>query len=271
MMEKTCYLTRIKDEEKLIYYNLIYHYSLGIRRFYITLNNSNDETVQEIKRFIDDKKDAVVSMITNTDTSYTQPETFTQMSDMALDNGFQWHIPVDADELLVIKGKSLNDFLAQYNKHEYGFIRFPWVDYHPTDLDTHNDPNFFSRWEHRRDVPRGPSKIIAKWQKGCRYGDGHHLLVAKRNELATIPIEQGFYAHFVNRERDQIKNKRIRIGEAFVEKYGINSEKPQITEYKKWLDQGEAYFDQVWKDLKTKRAKLFKTLIHDPIDHGMFE
>ena len=41
---KIAYLTQIKNEEKLIYNNLLYHYNLGIRAFFVCFNNSNEET-----------------------------------------------------------------------------------------------------------------------------------------------------------------------------------------------------------------------------------
>ena len=193
------------------------------------------------------------------------------MSDCAYLEGFKWQIPIDADELFVLKNIELRDFIKKYDDNEYGFINFRWIDFHPTEKDDISNPNYFNRWKYKQLSPRGPSKIIYKWSPGNLLGDGHNLLIAKRHQIAEINPEQGFYAHFANRGKEQIKKKRIRIGEAFVEKYGIDSDKTQILEYKEWQEQGDIYFDQVWDNLCSKRIKQFQNLIYDPINPELFK
>lgn len=268
-MNKVCYLTRIKDEEKLIFWNLLYYYNLGIRNFYITFNNSNKATISLVERFVN-KFRVNYYPYHESNTEYNQIERFDQMSDFALSNGHCWQIPSDADELLVLKNTTLQNLIKRFDRHEYGYIQFRWVDFHPTSKDDQNDVNFFTKWQYREVTPRGPSKIIYKWSNGCRHGHGNHLLIQKRRELASVALQNGFYAHFVNRERDQIAKKRKRIGEAFIQKYGENCDKPQVKEYRLWEKEGDVYFDRVWEALCEKRKRLEPTLLHDPIPKNLF-
>lgn len=264
-MNNIAYLTRIKDEEDLIYYNLKYHYNIGIRNFYITFNNSNEKTISEVKKFFNENADANLFEYHETNTSYMQAEQFNLMSDEAFKHGHKWCIPIDADELLVLKNITLIDFIKKYDKSEYGFINFRWFDHHGSKP----DKNFFEEWEYREKNHRQPSKIIYKWSPGCKMGDGHHLLIAKRNKITEIPPEQGYFAHFPNRSLKQIKKKRIRIGEAFIEKYGYESNKPQIQEYKMWEFEGDGYFMRVWAKIHARRENK-SNFIHDPIPKELF-
>jgi hypothetical protein len=270
IMQKVCYLTRIFNEERLIGYQLQYYYNLGIRNFYITFNNSNIETIRQVDKFLDKNPDANCCSFFESNTAYRQIEVFDDMSNRAYDMGHVWQIPSDADELLVLKGISLEDFIKKYDNNEFGYINFRWIDYMPTHLDDQNDPNFFTRWQYREPASRPPTKIIYKWHPLCKHGHGNHLLIAHRRELDEIHPSLGFYAHFVNREKEQIKKKRIRIGEAFSETYGPDSEKPQVKEYREWQKRGDVYFDEVWKNLCQEREQNFSRYIHDPIKKELF-
>ena len=269
-MKNVCLITRIKDEEKLIYYNLLYHYNIGIRNFYITFNNSNQETIKKVEQFFSEKKDAIFYPLYENNTEYNQIEQFNKMSEIAFLNGHNWIIPVDADEVLVLKTIILKNLINKYKEFEYGYINFRWVDHIATEKDDMNDPNFFTRWKYREPKCRPPSKTIAKWSPGNAWGHDNHLLISKRRLLEEVPIETGFYAHFVNREYEQIKKKRIRIGEAFLEKYGSESDKPQIQEYRRWLAEGEQYFVNVWDKLCKYRKDNFEKFIYDPINPVLF-
>jgi hypothetical protein len=268
---KIAYITRIKDEERLIRYNLNYYYNLGIRAFFICLNNSNTETVAEVNRFKKEHPDIEYYEFIDKKTDYNHSNMFNIMSDDAYVRGYAWQVPVDADEILHIKcGRSLQDILRPYDRAKYGYVNLRWIDYQPSHLDNPFDLNYFTRWEHREPVPRPPSKIIYKWSPGCLHGDGHHLLISKRNFLTEISPDTMFQAHFVNRERDQIQKKRIRIGEAFIETYGPDSEKPQVKEYREWQKRGDVYFDEVWENLCQERKLNFQRYVHDPIDKKLF-
>lgn len=267
---KIAYVTRIKNEERLIYFNLKYYYNIGIRNFYIIHNLSNDETRNLVNKFEQNHPDCIVNRIEDKNTKHMQNEFFNNVSDMAFNDGCKWIIPIDADEILKIpSGMTIQDCLKPHDKHEYGYIKCQWIDYQPTNFDDDNDINFFTKWKYREGQARPQSKIIVKWTNGMKWGDGHHLVIAKGNKI--IDAKKMFYAHFPNRELEQIIWKRLNIGRAFIEKYGYDSEKPQIQEYKRWEKEGDQYFVNVWNKLLKKRKDNINNYLYDPIDPLMFE
>jgi len=269
-MKKVCYLTRIKDEEKLIPYHLLYYYNMGIRNFYITFNNSNAETRKAVDYFAIKKMDVILYVFEEEGLAYNQVEVFDEMSDFAYSNGHVWQIPSDADEFLVLKKGSLFKLLKKYDSYDYGFINFRWIDYMRTDKDDNDDPNYFTMCKYREPSGRPQSKIIYKWSPGCKHGHGNHLLIAKRVKMDEIGIEQGFFAHFANRSFEQVMKKRIRVGEAFILKYGEDCQKPQALEYRKWQKEGKQYFVDQWERICRERKEHFSRYIYDPIDPKMF-
>jgi len=269
---KVAYLIRIKDEEKLIYYNLTYYYNIGLRGFFVCLNNSNKETIELVNKFVSEHSDIEYFEYIDDHEDFNQVEMFNKMSNDAFSKGYKWQVPADADEILHILGnKTLKEIISEYDNQEYGYINLRWIDFHPSDKDNKEDQNYFTKWKHRNKNPRQPPKIIYKWSMGCKHGQGHHLLIAKRNLLCEMNPDVMFQAHFVDREHNQIKKKRIRIGEAFILKYGEDSEKPQIKEYRRWEKEGDSYFDKVWEDLCEKRKKNFENYIYDPINPELFQ
>lgn len=268
MQNKIAYITRIKDEEQLMYNNLKYYYNMGIRNFYITFNNSNKETENIVNRFNDVHPESKLFIFFESNTEYNQIEQFNFMSTEAFKNGHTWHVPVDADELLVLKNETLQELIKRHDVAEYGYINFRWVDYIPTK----KHKNYFLSCEYRYPKGRPQSKIIVKWCDGMRYGHGHHLVVSKRKLLEEYTIKKGFMAHYANRNKEQIKKKRIRIGEAFIEKYGYDMKSTnmgQVEEYKQWKKEGDVYFDRVWHNICEQRKKL-DNFVYDPLDENMF-
>jgi len=266
---KIAYITRIKHEEKLIFNNLIYYYNIGIRDFYIIHNLSNDETRQEVNRFETLKKDARIVRIEDYNTGYMQAEFFNQASEQAFRDGCNWILPIDADEILKIpNGLTIQECIQPHDRHKYGYIKCKWIDYQPSIKDDDSDTNFFIRWKYREQTPRPQSKVFVKWCDGMKWGDGHHLIISKRNHIADAT--KLFYAHFPNREFEQMKSKRINIGKTFIEKYGYDSDKPQITDYKRWEKEGDQYFIDAWKELLEKRKNSLDSYIYDPIDPKLF-
>ncbi len=269
-MDKVAYLTRIKDEELLIPYQLLYYYNMGIRNFYITFNNSNAETKKAVNDFALNKKGVKIFEFYEESEAYNQVEMFDEMSDLAYENGHVWQIPSDADEFLVLKKESLEKLLKKYDTYDYGFIKFKWVDYMRTHLDDCNDPNYFTMCKYREPHARPQGKIIYKWSPGCKHGHGNHLLIAKRVKMDEFGLDYGFFAHFANRFFEQVRKKRIRIGEAFILKYGEDCEKPQVKQYREWQEKGEQYFIDEWERICNERKEHFPRYVYDPIDPKMF-
>lgn len=263
---RPAYITCIRNEESLIFHNLIYYYNIGIRDYYIMFNNSNNKTRGEVERFRLNKQDVKIKTFEDNRIAYKQPERFTMMSNEAYNDKCDWIIPVDADEIIVlIKHKTIQDYLSEFNKHEYGYINCRWYDFHPgPEVGAIN--NYFAQWKYRETHPRKASKIIVKWNTIMHYGDGHHLLTKGRNKICESVI--AYYAHFPNRSLEQIKDKIFTIGKAFIEHFGIESERPQVKAYRQILREGNQFYINKWDEILNNRKNTEK--IFDPIDPSLF-
>ena len=63
----------IKDEVDIIKHNLMHHYSIGFRKFFILLNGCTDRSLQKILKFQDRFPDADVVYINDPIKGYTRP------------------------------------------------------------------------------------------------------------------------------------------------------------------------------------------------------
>lgn len=229
-------------------------------------NNSTDRTACEVDRFIN-SHDIKCKLYYDTDTAYLQPLRFNKMADEAFKDGCTWMVPVDADEIVRIKNDmDIYSFLKQFDRHSFGYINCRWIDYHPKSSDNQDDQNFFSKWEHRSLLPRKQSKVIVKWKKGMHFGDGHHLITSHRNLIAESVVM--FYAHFYGRSYEQLDFKTKTISKAFVEYFGIDSERPQVASYKELQEKGDQYTKDAWEKLCLQRKTM--KLVHDPIPKHFF-
>jgi len=266
---KVGYITCIKDEEVLIYAHLAYYYNIGVRDFYIMFNNSADGTEKEVDRF-EQQANVHITRYYDSDIAYRQPERFTMMSDKAYNDGCTWILPVDADEIIKIpEGKTIQDCLRPHDRHEYGHIRLDWIDYHPGGGYTwlnQQKGSYFTAWTVRESKPRPQGKLIIKWSPGMRYGDGHHILTAKRKHICDAKIM--FMAHFPARSLEQLYQKKINIGKAFIAYFGEGSTRPQVLEYYKILKEGRGYVENQWAKICEHRTN--NKFIYDPIDPELF-
>jgi len=265
---RPAYITSIKNEEKLIGFNLQYYYNIGIRNFYITFNCTTDNSVDVVREFERINPDAIVKTFIDSSPTYNLIERLNYMSDVAYVDGCNWIIPVDADEILKLYNYNLLDALAPHNKHEYGYIVCRWCDYVPMQSDDKSDVNYFSQWQYREPRCRPQSKVFAKWHPDMKWGTGHHLVVSKRKKIANA--HKIFVAHFPNREYEQLKNKMLTIGKGFSLKYGANSETLQVKQYKEALEKGEQYFIDLWDRLQNGRESRKSDFVYDPIPKELF-
>lgn len=265
---KVAYLTCIKDEEELIYYNLIYYYNVGIRDFYIMFNNSNQETINQVERFKKEKTDCRCHIEYDSDYAFRQPIRFTKLANFAYEEGCDWMISIDADEIVQLpKHTNIQDALLQYDNNEFGFIVCNWIDYQATSKDNFDDINYFTKWKYRNANKRPVSKVIVKWHPDMKFGDGHHLVTSKRKDLGRST--DMIYAHFPCRTYKQYKNKIEVIAKAFILAFGEESKRPQIAHYHAYSKKGEAWFQEKWERIEKYRQT--GKFIYDPLNEKLFK
>ncbi|MFR9592062.1 MAG: glycosyltransferase family 2 protein [Rikenellaceae bacterium] len=87
----------VKDEERILEQNILFHKAMGIDAFIITDNNSTDRTPQIIQKYID--KGWVVESYSDHDTRHLQKKKVDRMIWCAKQkHGADWVINCDADE-----------------------------------------------------------------------------------------------------------------------------------------------------------------------------
>ena len=94
-------ITMIKDEDDIIYENLVWHFSVGFRKFVIIDNNSTDKSLEKIKKFEKETKDhANVIIISDPIAGYIQSKKMTGafLFARSIWPDLKWIFPVDADE-----------------------------------------------------------------------------------------------------------------------------------------------------------------------------
>lgn len=100
-MDNIALVSMIKDEDDIIYENLVWHFAVGFRKFVIVDNNSSDKTRFLVEKFRDQTLGkAIVIIVDDPIVEYIQSEVTTGA--MRLANSVwpkvEWVFPVDADE-----------------------------------------------------------------------------------------------------------------------------------------------------------------------------
>jgi len=267
---KIALITCIKNEEDVIYNNLLYYYNMGIRNFYVMLNNSQDNTISELERF-ERNKNVKIRMFFDTKVEYLQPARFTMMANEAFRDGCTWIIPIDADEIFKINSnhKNFSSFFEQFDKqHQFGYINCEWIDYTPDKIPSkkHDGSNIFSTWKHRMKQPRKEHKVIVKWHPEMKFGDGHHLVISKRNLI--YEGNDIFCAHFFGRSYDQFSFKIRNISNVFAKTFGKDSQRGQVGHFHQINEKGEDFIKSKWDEMYNKRINSDK--IFDPIPKEFF-
>lgn len=97
-------ITMVKDENDIIYQNLVWHFTQGFRKFVIIDNNSSDGTLQLIEKFAEEvKNQASVFIIKDPIKEYIQSRIMTggYLFARSIWPETEWFFPVDADEFWV--------------------------------------------------------------------------------------------------------------------------------------------------------------------------
>jgi hypothetical protein len=274
---KIAYLTCVHNEEDLIYYNLVYHYNLGIRRFFVGLHDSNEATRKQVKRFAKEVREAKCTFMDISGYDFDQAIVYTRMAMAVSDEGYEWVLPVDADELLVLAGESqiLEDYLQKLPEGDY--ISLKRYDYHPHPDFKKRTRNLFLKWINREAKPNGIyDRCLVRWFRGCEFYGGTHF-VRGAKAATKICSDLLFIAHFPFRNFEQYKKKALRIG---LVKLCISDVCGQIPDaklhpaallYRAYLRFGDVVFKQRWVRIMKRRKEALKDSVVQPFRREQFQ
>jgi glycosyltransferase involved in cell wall biosynthesis len=237
---KIAYVSMIKDENDIIYYQLNYYKNIGFRDFYIMDNGSTDGTVELVQKFISENPTLNVHLEFDSTIVYHQYMRMNKLANLAFNQGCNWILPVDADELLFHNEKftdfNIYDFLN--NAPDGDYIKFYWWYYRPTEHDDENEINPFLKINHR-DAKQQSSekKVLVRWKPGMEVCQGNHMLHSEYQykEINELSYKIS-YAHFWQRSLQQLIKKTVNLGKAYKD---IDMSRFEYTFYQSYVNEGE--------------------------------
>ncbi len=189
-------IAMVRDEQDVIGDTIDHHLAHGVDRLIIADNLSEDDTRGILEKYPE------VQVVEDDDPAYQQAEKMTRLAYMASEQGAEWVLPFDADELFYTDHGSLAAFFAAQTAD---IIEATVWDHIATD----DDPpgcHPFTRIRHRRQTPQRMPKIAFRAHPDAELHMGNHD-VNRPGERAA-----GLYArHFQYRSFEQMVHK-LRVG-----------------------------------------------------------
>ena len=169
MSLRVAYCCTLHNEEDVIYWQLLYYYKVGVRDFFVQYNTADDLTRLLVRTFAIRHSNVTLHEFDNPDRDYEGfPARKMWLHQQAGDAGFDWIIPVDADELITTQDKgsrpgfSIVDWLENIlpDAQPDDCTKFPAYNYTPVQEDDWLEVNPFKRIRHRIDKLRLDRKSV---------------------------------------------------------------------------------------------------------------
>ncbi|MDD2725030.1 MAG: glycosyltransferase family 2 protein [Methylovulum sp.] len=178
VLENVAYISMIKDEEDIIFYNLLWHYELGLRKFFLIDNLSTDKTLQRIKLFEKLFDDAEIFILHDPVIAHYQGKKITGACRFAMTlwDNLEWFLLIDADEFLCPL-KPLHNLLDSTPKSIDAIVA-PKSFYNLVPGESTEDNElFFRRIVHRTPITSISSKVIIRADLQFTVSQGNHLII----------------------------------------------------------------------------------------------
>lgn len=187
-IQNIAYYALVKDEEDVIFENLVWHFALGFRKFVIMDNMSSDNTLEVITKFKNlTKNHALVVILNDPEVLYYQGEkaTASYYFIRSIWPEVKWVFPTDADEFWFSREK-LDQTLERIPENHY--IKTYSYRYHPTiDFDNNEQSNFYQKLYLRDYSPHVMHKNIIQTRDDIAISVGNHWINKKENFDESIP------------------------------------------------------------------------------------
>lgn len=188
-LENVAFISMVKDEDDIIYQNLVWHFAVGFRKFIIFDHNSTDKTASLIKQFADETRGiANVFVSNNPIKAFNQSSIITSGYRMAHEiwPEVEWFFPIDADEFWVFSqdpAKALAMIPANVD-----VVSGVKLKYHPADDYKSISTDEFWRKMHYRDAVWGgfdedagrhsvTQKIFLRYSDNFSIASGNHHVI----------------------------------------------------------------------------------------------
>jgi hypothetical protein len=183
-LDDAALLMMIKDEEDIVLFNLVWHYHLGLRRFFILDNLSTDGTAALIAQFSQRFADATVFTLRDPVQAHLQSRKTTGAARfvMSLWPDLRWWFPVDADEFLC-PTEPMRQLLDGLGEDVDALVMPKSVYKLRGDPAQEGDAAFFERMTRREPLSPVSSKILARVRPEVVIAAGNHRLADLQGNL----------------------------------------------------------------------------------------
>jgi hypothetical protein len=238
MSASVAYCCLIHNEEDIVYWQLYYYYRVGIRDFFIGLNTADDLTPLMIHAFQIHHPDANVDIVRYLDRDYEGfPRRKMDIYQRAGQAGFDWILPLDADELITLQDADLrkgfdiptylNETFPDAKPNDY--IKFPAYDFICTPSDDYAEVNPFERMIYR-ETHMSMGKVIWRYGENSAVFRGAHNII-NGNEGLRSDVRP-MTAHYQIRSPIQYIKKVVAFGQSATHDCGEKSDitNPKVPE-----------------------------------------
>jgi|GEM_PF-3193062 hypothetical protein len=253
----------VKDEEDIIYHNLLWHYHQGIKRFVVMDNMSTDNTQNEIRRFADQYSDTLIYLMEDREKGHYQSRKLTAAAEFAHRMWkAEWILPFDGDEILCSLKAPLLQVLASLNKEDL-CISLPWRNHVLRTFDDYSKSNPLQRMTHRQKSDSLGIKVMIRWQTGMLISQGNHS-VHRKGKISCVPGHKIglLLRHYRFRSKNHLKQKFMNKGKAYEAAPDLPEGAAPLQKkwYKEYLEGGETFIE----DFYDNEVNEYQDAVYDP-------
>jgi glycosyltransferase involved in cell wall biosynthesis len=222
---KPALLLVFRDEADILEATLDHYKQLGFEKFYLCDNLSTDESPEIAKKYTDDLR-------WHPGTNWPGPKIINQLKNEALNKGYNWIFPVDADEQLCLPPdcKNIYEYIASLNvaDDEYGVCELKYLNILPDGRASINEPQ---------------RKVFGKMRSTWQIEVGNHYVI---NQKPTIDGRGAYYKYYSIRSLEQFTNK-MKNWMIAINQRGWSH--PHNEHYHRWQREGDTYITNLYHQL----------------------
>lgn len=204
----------VKDEGDVIGCTIRHMWAEGIDRVLVADNLSSDETRPTLDLMA--AHDSRLEVVDDPEFGYYQSRKMSGLAQQAFDEGAEWVVPFDADEIIYKPGHgTVGDFLNGL-PDDVGIVEILGWDHLPSLADDANEPCPFRRIARRRDYPQRLPKVAFRAADDVFVHMGNHDANVSGRRVNGLELR-----HFQYRSLEQMTGK-LRNGRAVYEATDIH-------------------------------------------------
>lgn len=161
-------VTMVKNEEDVIGYTISHLFAEGVDLVIVADNGSTDGTRKILEGIA---KDHNLMILDDPEVGYYQSAKMTHLANLAMDEGADWVIPFDADELWYSQHGRLSEVIPTC---QVDLLEATVYDHRPDHTDDLDNPNPFTRMPYRLVDPLPLSKVAFKSNRDFIVAQGNH-------------------------------------------------------------------------------------------------